>query len=303
MLSDRLRARLAELNREPLPPANAQSLRAAREAKKQPLAAAADAAAPHVGADAVTAALPAKDDADRHGREVETPLGRHWLIERPLASLWNQADALLAKAQIRLAEANRHPQAHPDWRRFARAFPRQAALLDLETCGFAGSMVFLVGVIHEADDRLVLSQILARNYAEEPAMLYTLWQILQRRGLLLSFNGKSFDWPMVEDRSTLHRLDAAGHTRRLDHHIDLLHHARRRYRRELPNCKLQTLEWYLCGRRRSDDIPGSEIPDAYHRYVRTGEPGEMRTILHHNALDLITLLQLSLRLGCTPDET
>ena len=128
-------------------------------------------------------------------------------------------------------------------------------------------------------------------------MFFTLWEIMRSRGVLLTFNGKSFDWPMVNDRSVLYRLDAAGHTRDLDHHIDLLHHARRQYRRELPNCRLQTLEWYLCGRRRTGDIPGSEIPDAYHHYVRTGDTWEMKSILHHNALDLITLLQLSLRMA------
>ena len=128
-------------------------------------------------------------------------------------------------------------------------------------------------------------------------MCFTLWEGMRSRGVLRTFNGKSFDWPMVSDRSVLYRLDAAGHTRDFDHHIDLLHHARRQFRRELPNCRLQTLEWYLCGRRRTGDIPGSEIPSAYHDYVRTGDAREMKSILHHNALDLITLLQLSLRMA------
>ena len=158
-------------------------------------------------------------------------------------------------------------------------------------------MVFLVGVIHHRDDRCVLSQLLARSYAEEAAMLHTLWEIMRDCQMLLTFNGKSFDWPMIQDRSILHRLDTAGVTCDLEHHIDLLHHARRRYRQELPNCKLQTLERYLCGRRRSGDIPGSEIPDAYHHFVRYGDDSEMKSILHHNALDLVTLLELSLRMA------
>lgn len=277
MLSDSLRSRLAELNREPLPAVKPSAV------------------APSPEYESPCPAVTPSPCYVSSGREVETPLGKHWLIERPIASMWNQADALVAQFQTRLLNDNYIPQQHADWQYFARHFPQQAAFLDLETCGFSGSMAFLVGVIHDSPDGLVLSQILARNYAEEAAMLFTLWQIMQSRGMLLTFNGKSFDWPMVIDRSTLHRLDAAGHTRALDHHIDLLHHGRRRYRRELPNCKLQTLERHLCGRRRAADIPGSEIPEAYHHYVRTGDNAEMKSILHHNALDLLTLLQLSLR--------
>jgi uncharacterized protein YprB with RNaseH-like and TPR domain len=75
--------------------------------------------------------------------------------------------------------------------------------------------------------------------------------------------------------------------------LDLLPVARRLWGEQLPNCRLQTLERYVCGRRvRAGDIGGEEIPRAYHDYVRTGEPWEMMRILHHNASDLATLLQL-----------
>ena len=80
-------------------------------------------------------------------------------------------------------------------------------------------------------------------------------------------------------------------------HCDLLHHARRRWRDEMPNCKLQTLERLLCGRHRAGDIPGSEIPAAYADFVRSGNAVSMKAILHHNALDLVTLCHLSLRLA------
>ena len=80
-------------------------------------------------------------------------------------------------------------------------------------------------------------------------------------------------------------------------HCDLLHHARRRWKHELPDCKLQTLERHICRRRRLDDIPGREIPSAYHDFVRHGDAWLIRGVLHHNALDLITLLQLSLSLS------
>ena len=132
-----------------------------------------------------------------------------------------------------------------------------------------------------------------------------------RSELLVTFNGKSFDWPQVQDRSTLHHLGSEPReTPRLSptfephlltrhaerptiRHFDLLHHARRRWKRQLPNCRLQTLERYICGRHRQGDIPGRDIPAAYHQYVRSKDTRQVQSILHHNALDLVTLLQLA----------
>ena len=77
----------------------------------------------------------------------------------------------------------------------------------------------------------------------------------------------------------------------------MLHHARRRWRRQLPDCRLQTLERVVCRRKRTGDIPGHRIPAAYAEYVRTGFEREMEAILYHNAMDLVTLLDLTLRLA------
>jgi uncharacterized protein YprB with RNaseH-like and TPR domain len=112
---------------------------------------------------------------------------------------------------------------------------------------------------------------------------------------MISFNGKTFDWPMVRERSVRHRLKLP--TEAQFAHIDVLHHARRRWRKKLPNCRLQTLEWHVCRRRRTDDIPGHRIPAVYAEYVRTGFERDMDTVLYHNALDLVTLFDLALRLA------
>jgi len=79
-------------------------------------------------------------------------------------------------------------------------------------------------------------------------------------------------------------------------HLDLLHVCRRIWRDVLPNCRLQTLERRICGRVRTADIPGSEIPEAYHEYVRTGNALEMLDVLEHNRQDLLTLAELMVRL-------
>jgi uncharacterized protein YprB with RNaseH-like and TPR domain len=76
-----------------------------------------------------------------------------------------------------------------------------------------------------------------------------------------------------------------------------LHHARRRWRGHLPNCRLQTLERHVCRRSRAVDIPGHAIPGVYADYVRTGFERDMDTVLYHNAIDLVTLFDLAHRLA------
>ncbi len=221
------------------------------------------------------------------GHEYANEAGRHWLIEKPLEHIWPASTDYLARWQMETAAMN--PD-NTDLLALKQEL-QQTIFLDLETCGFAGSMIFLVGLLYEGPGGPVLSQLWARNYSEEPAVLTTLRQILVGKKILATFNGKSFDWPQVRDRCTVHTRTA-----RLPEltHVDLLHHARRRFKAELPNCRLQTLERYICGRRRVGDIPGGQIPDEYHRYVQSGDNRSVRSILHHNALDLVTLMQLSL---------
>jgi len=293
MLTDDVRTRLEQLNRAPLP---------APAVAEPPLR------APAVAAHLVEEA-PSSTGSTRElpaGEQVDNPAGRHWLVRRPLSKLWPGSGRAVAHYVARCRDC---PASSSDVQRFARAFPDDVVLLDLETCGLAGSMIFLVGLLHCAGDQLVLTQLLARNYAEERAVLCSLWPIAAQARVLVTFNGKSFDWPQVKDRSTLHRLgqrpspaadelsdDDVPVAEVIDRlaHFDLLHHARRRWGKQLPNCKLQTLEHHLCGRRRVDDIPGRDIPAAYHQFVRSGDAWPMRSILHHNALDLVTLLQLAL---------
>jgi uncharacterized protein YprB with RNaseH-like and TPR domain len=343
MFSPEVLSRLSELNRLRLPtaPRASEVVPPLRAALATPLPASPDVGQPAASSrSGSTSQLP-------QGRALETQFGSHWLIEQPVKALWpdfqfhwdqfaRHRDAAVADAAgVWEAKAPRPSKtqgvppiktqgvpANFELEMLQRYLPHSTVFLDLETCGLGGSMTFLVGLLHQQDEQLVLSQLLARNYAEEKAVLASLWQIMTGQQVLVTFNGKSFDWPMVHDRSTMHHLgrdmrlepsestaigevSRAGVRERHDPrpnplHCDLLHHARRRWRGRLPNCKLQTLEQYLCGRRRTGDIPGYAIPAAYHEYVRTGDAWQMRSVLHHNALDLVTLLQLSMRCVMTP---
>jgi uncharacterized protein YprB with RNaseH-like and TPR domain len=171
----------------------------------------------------------------------------------------------------------------------ADAQPQDVLFMDIESCGLYGASVFLVGMMLFEDDQLVFEQHLARDYTEEPAVLRAFAQRHSRAGVLVTFNGKSFDMNMIRDRSAFHGVELWDD--KLPH-LDLLHESRRRWRGKLPNCRLQTLETHLCSRRRVGDIPGWAIPDAYHRFVDTGDARQLRDILHHNLLDLLTMAEL-----------
>jgi uncharacterized protein len=238
------------------------------------------------------------------GEIVQTAAGEHLRICLPMASLWPGGDRLVAARQQYLQEqltiarqaVNPTVVMPAEFAAFVASLPERTLLLDLETCGLAGAALFLVGILRQIDGVPTVEMFLARNYAEEAAVLTSLWQLLESHDVLVTFNGKTFDWPMVLERSVRHRLqpNPAG---RPQHHVDVLHHARRRWRRELPDCRLQTLERFVCRRNRTDDIPGHRIPSVYAEYVRTGFQRDMDTVLYHNAVDLVTLFDLSLRLA------
>lgn len=274
MLTQEVLNRLAHLNRR-LPSSTGKIRQAA------------SAVAPRAGG-ATTSGLPA-------GNEAENEFGRYWRIRMPLDQVWRDGSVLWNRPPCDSAIES---HLHPELSELAHHLPRSVIFLDLETCGFAGAAVFLAGLIHHDASHPVLTQMLARNYAEEKAVLHAWWQEAAEKRVLVSFNGKSFDWPTLQDRTALHRL--SGGSPRAFVHCDLLHHARRRWKRRLPNCRLQTLEQYVCGRRRAGDIPGHEVPQAYHHFVRSGDAWEIRSVLQHNALDLITLIQLAQRLLDNP---
>ncbi len=348
MLSEAIRRRLEQLNRAPIEPGGADRASAAVNAPHSP-----PLAVPSTDAHAAPLAI---EHSSSPPAALSTPseesnsAGTHLRLRRPLAAICPRLDpvrgALWPAGRAVVGRPAAHGAAlHPELAALAEHGPHRALYLDLETCGFAGSMIFLVGLIWHDGNEWWLDQLLARNYAEERAVLATLWQIAAPQRVLVTFNGKSFDWPMVKDRSTLHRLvrpgqsghqaasagtaddrpllaaEAAAKGQRtkpprrrnneLQHsdllhraaaqcdllqcdllHCDLLHHARRRWRDYLPDCRLQTLERIVCRRHRRGDVSGAAVPAAYHDYVRRGELRIIEPVLHHNALDLVTLVQI-----------
>jgi uncharacterized protein YprB with RNaseH-like and TPR domain len=310
MLDEALRQRLESLNRAALPEGVAtQSMveRAVKAAVSVAARAAAlspvEAGSPGAGEQVIVAGKPIPG-LMRRGEVVATSAGEHLRIRLPLEAFWPGGERLVASRQEflrgQLEESRRAVEPtivmSAEFAALVAALPDRTLLLDLETCGLSGSALFLIGLLRQIDGTPTVELLLARSYAEEQAVLKSLWQTAAGHEVLVTFNGKAFDWPMVMDRSIRHRLSAARSGRTMLH-VDVLHHARRRWRRQLPDCRLQTLEQHVCRRRRSGDIPGHLIPAAYAEFVRTGFEREMDAILYHNAADLVTLLDLTLRLA------
>jgi uncharacterized protein YprB with RNaseH-like and TPR domain len=178
--------------------------------------------------------------------------------------------------------------------------PEDLLFMDIESCGLAPAPVFLIGLMTFADGQFVFEQFLARDYSEERAILEAFALRLPSAEVLVTFNGKSFDMNMLRHRSAFHGVEMPA---RLAHHLDLLHESRKRWKKSLPNCRLQTLEACLCGRRRVGDIPGWQIAEAYHSFVRSGDARPIGAIVHHNLLDLLTMGELVCHLlsGAAPE--
>lgn len=166
------------------------------------------------------------------------------------------------------------------------------ALLDTETAGLSAAPVFMVGLVLWPTDELTdarVLQLVARDYSQERAMLAETARLLAGRRVLMTYNGRSFDMPMLRERSVYHGLPTLTEPAE---HLDLLHPVRKRFRGQWENCKLQTLETRLCGRERWGDIEGAAIPQAYHDFVRDGDAGRIKLVLEHNRLDLLTMLEV-----------
>jgi hypothetical protein len=166
-------------------------------------------------------------------------------------------------------------------------------VVDIETGGFAGTPVFLIGVVLLDRQPLTVVQLLARDYPEEEAIVRRLAAYAAARDTWITFNGKSFDAPFLLDRAVLHRVPLVGAL----HHVDVLHAARRRWRDTLPNCKLGTLETHILERPRVGDVPSADVPLLFHHFVQTGNARPLAGVLEHNRLDLVSSTELLVRLS------
>ncbi|WP_414636995.1 ribonuclease H-like domain-containing protein [Arenimonas sp.] len=168
---------------------------------------------------------------------------------------------------------------------------------DTETTGLAGgtgTRAFMIGAADWQPGGLRLRQLTIATMAAEPAMLRRFADWLAPDTVLVSYNGKCYDAPLLNTRYRLARLPSPlpGLA-----HLDLLHPSRRRWKGRWENCRLGTIERQVLGVVREDDLPGSEAPRAWLDYLRGGSARDLRRVGEHNAQDLRSLAALCLHLA------
>ena len=174
--------------------------------------------------------------------------------------------------------------------------PDQWLFLDIETTGLAGgsgTYAFLAGIAWWEGGGLEIEQFFMREYSEEHALLFALRERVAERPVLVTFNGKSFDWPLLETRYRMTRKISSPTPRA---HLDFLHPARNLWRLRLGSVRLSQLERHVLGWERGTDVLSGLIPQIYFDYLRGGPPERLVPVHNHNQMDLRGLAALSSRI-------
>lgn len=170
--------------------------------------------------------------------------------------------------------------------------PEDILFLDTETTGLsggAGTIAFQIGVGYFTPSGFVVEQFLMHDYPEEPSMLQVLSQLMSRFPVLCTFNGRTFDVPLLKSRFLMNRISAENFPAS---HADVLYPARRLWKLRLKRCTLGHLEEQLLHVQRDDDLPGALVPQTYFQYLKDGRFAPLQKILEHNKQDIVSLAQL-----------
>lgn len=174
---------------------------------------------------------------------------------------------------------------------------KDLVFLDTETTGLSGgtgTVAFLIGAGFFENDAFILQQYFMRDYNEEPAMLKNLNDVLISHKGLVTFNGKAFDWNLLETRFTSSRMRIG---LRDTVHIDLLYPSRMLWKLKYESCRLSALEENILKIRRIDDIPGYMIPGVYFKYLEDRNASEIKKVISHNEKDILSMVSLMARIN------
>jgi len=170
--------------------------------------------------------------------------------------------------------------------------PEDLLFLDTETTGLSGgvgTVAFEIGVGYFTHSGFVVEQFLMHDYPEEPDMLHALNALMKRFSIICTFNGRTFDVPLLRSRFLMNRIS---HPNLPEVHADVLHPARRLWKLRLKRCNLGHLEEELLHVVREDDLPGAMVPQTYFQYLKDGNFAPIEKILEHNKQDIVSLAQL-----------
>lgn len=233
------------------------------------------------------------------GRVEETAVGACYVFDHVYPLSYQHGDDRLAELLDFLPKTAVPYEKDP---RFENLDFQDFLFLDTETTGLAGAgtLAFMVGVAFFEKRRadvegqvFVVRQYFLRDHGDEAAMLTLLEELLADKTALVTFNGRSFDVPLLDGRYLMNRMitpfaDVP--------HLDLLSPSRRLWRNRLGSCALSALEPNLMGVHRThEDVPGFLIPSLYHNYLRTGNPQELVRVFYHNRIDMLSMVTLATR--------
>jgi len=168
---------------------------------------------------------------------------------------------------------------------------RPFVLIDTETTGLGsgtGTLPFLVGVGTWEGHEFVTRQLLLPEQSDEAGYLDALEALIPPDACLVSYNGRSFDWPLLVTRYRLHGRKPPPYAE----HLDLLPLARALWKHRLPDARLASVEAGICGVRREHDLPGGLVPGRYLDYLRSGHGRLLRDVLEHNRQDVVSMALL-----------
>jgi uncharacterized protein YprB with RNaseH-like and TPR domain len=237
------------------------------------------------------------------GRPVDTPFGECLVIDRRYESDRRHGDMQIADCEVSdLANLGMLDPSLTDTVSELRDERPRTVFIDLETTGLsggAGTVAFLVGCGYFDLGAFQVRQFLLTSFTSERALLAAVATFFEATDLIVTYNGKTFDVPVMETRWLFHRMEMP-----LDGvpHFDTLHAARRLWKTRMASpmtsrtddlsesgCRLATLERALFDVRRVGDVPGFEIPSRFFRFLRSGDPRPLEPVLEHNRLDLVSL--------------
>ena len=223
------------------------------------------------------------------GEVVTTPFGEHFETER----LWERHRRHGSVDISDLAELPDDLLEPLSSGAIPRAHPFRWAFLDTETTGLAGgagTYAFLIGIGSIDASGFRLRQFFMRDFGEEASLLFRLTEYLAQFDVLITYNGKAYDQPLLETRYAMAR---ARHPFDRMEHLDLLFGARRLWKLRLESCRLVELENRILGVEREGDLPGEMIPYCYFEFLRKREAFRVVPIFHHNAIDILSLACLT----------
>src|SRR5580704_16040169 len=241
-------------------------------------------------------ALRAPDQEDSLARLLGAGVAKNHFGEHLAIRNWFSTPEFSDPSSIALDLLSRSRSAELSHRtRLALEDPAKWLFLDTETTGLAGgtgTIPFLVGIAWWDGGGLEVEQLFLREPSEEHSLLTALAERMAERPVLATFNGKSFDWPLLETR---YRMTRAIEPPSPAAHLDFLHPARNLWRLRLGSVRLAELERHVLGWNRGCDVMSELIPSLYFDFLRGGPPEPLLPIFYHNQMDLRGLAGLSAR--------